>query len=126
MITSPYETTNNSRITGYQESSVMSQSNPFDNSMARSEVEMVMDQMTKQKLHDAGRLTECNSPHSNISRDCGSGKKVNISSMSDLVPEAEVDIVNKAVPEVDEENEYSPTKPDVEKVVNEPFMILED
>ena len=49
---------------------------------------------------DAGRLTECNSPNSNISRECGSGKKVNISSMSDLVPE--MDIVNKAVPEVSE------------------------
>ena len=45
--------------------------------------------------------------------------------MSDLVPEAEVDIVNKAVPEVSEENEYSPTKPLDEKV-KETFMILED
>ena len=84
---------------------MMSQSNPFDNSMARSEVEMVMDQMSKQRMVDAGRLTECNSPHSNISKE-GSGKKVNISSMSDLVPE--MDVVNKAVPEVSEENECSP------------------
>ena len=49
MMTSPYETTNQSRVTGYQESSVMSQSNPFDNSMARSEVEMVLDQMGRQR-----------------------------------------------------------------------------
>ena len=86
---------------------------------------MVMDQMTRQRLHDAGTLTECNSPQRNISRDCGSGKKVNISSMSDLVPEAEVDILNKAVPEVSEENESSPAKDLAEKEIGN-LMILDE
>ena len=67
---------------------------------------MVMDQMSKQRMIDTGRLTGCDSPHSNISRDCGSGRKVNISTMSDMVPEE--DIVNKAVAEVSEKNECSP------------------
>ena len=77
----------------------MSQS-PFDNSIARSEAEMVLDQMTKQQLRDSGRNTGCNSPNS--------GKQVNISSMSDMVPE--MDTIVKAVAEVSEDRECSPMK----------------
>ena len=61
---------------------------------------MVLDQMTKQQLRDSGRNTGCNSPNS--------GKQVNISSMSDLVPE--MDTIAKTVAEVSEDRECSPQK----------------
>lgn len=61
---------------------------------------MVLDQMTKQQLRDSGRNTGCNSPNS--------GKQVNISSMSDMVPE--MDTIVKAVAEVSEDRECSPMK----------------
>ena len=74
--------------------------NQFDNSIARSEVEMVLDQMNRQQVRDSGQNTGCSSPNS--------GKKVNISSMSDMVPE--MDTIVKAVAEVSEDQECSPEK----------------